>query len=53
MGMNSLPFVIDDRKNMKHTIVNMLGVPKENIFEVEESTFDQLEDISKILKVSI
>ena len=27
MGMQNLPDVKDDRKNMKHTVKNMMGIP--------------------------
>ena len=45
MGMKSLPDVADDRKNMKHTIKNMMNIPIENIFEVEDGTYDQLDGV--------
>ena len=53
MGMKSLPDVKDDHKNMEHTIENMLDIPKENVFKVQEATFDKLEEVSKIVKVNI
>ena len=28
MGMKSLPHVVNDRKNMKHTIKNLLNIPE-------------------------
>ena len=40
MGMQNLPDVKDDRKNMKHTVKNMMDIPLENIYEVEEGSFD-------------
>ena len=43
MGMKSLPDVADDRKNMKHTITNMLNIPLENIFEIEDGKLDKLD----------
>ena len=45
MGMKSLPDVEVDRKNMEHTIDKMMEIPQENIFKVEEATFDKLEDV--------
>ena len=43
--MENLPDVEDDRKNMKHMIEFMLDVPKENIFEVQEATYEQLDEV--------
>ena len=43
MGMKSLPDVADDRKNMKHTITNMINIPHENIFEIEDGTLNKLD----------
>ena len=51
--MKSLPDVADDRKNMKHTIKNMMNIPIENIFEVEDGTYDQLDGVQKNLRVHI
>ena len=43
--MSSLPAANDDYKNMKHTVEQMMGVPKENIFDIKDATFDQLEKV--------
>ena len=43
--MESLPFVADDRKNMKHTITNMMNISHENIFEIEDGTLNQLDKV--------
>ena len=51
--MKSLPDVADDRKNMKHTITNMMNIPHENIFEIEDGTFNRLDKVQKNLRVEI
>ena len=43
MGMKSLPYVKNDRKNMKHTIKTMMNIPTQNIIEVEDGTPEQLD----------
>ena len=45
MGMPSLRYVVDDRKNMKHVIEEMLNIPAENIVEVEEGTHEKLDGV--------
>ena len=45
MGMKNLPYVKDDRKNMKHTIEAMMNIPKDNIIEVEDGTIEQLDKV--------
>ena len=45
MGMPSLPFVEDDRKNMKHVVEEMMNIPAENIVEVEECTLEQVDNV--------
>ena len=45
MGMKSLPYVKDDRKNMKHTIEKMMNIPTENTIEVEDGTLEQLDKV--------
>ena len=44
--MKSLPAVVDDHKNIKQTI-KMLHIPEENVFEIQDATFDQMEDIKQ------
>ena len=51
MGMGALPHVVNDRKNMKHTIKNLMNIPAENIIEVEEATIDKLEEVKNKLRV--
>ena len=53
MGMNSLPDVKDDRKNMQYMIQNMINIPYANIFEVPEATSDQLDDVTNKVKVNV
>ena len=45
MGMRSLPFVRDDHRNMEHTIEKLMDIPHENIYKVQEATFDKLEEV--------
>ena len=45
MGMPSPRYVVDDRKNMKHVIEEMMNIPAENIVEVEEGTHEQLDEV--------
>ena len=45
MGMPSLKYVENDRKNMKHMIEEMMNIPAVNIIEVEEGTLLQLEKV--------
>ena len=49
--MSSLPFVSDDKKNMKHVIEEMLNIPTANIIEVEEGTHEQLEKVQGNLRL--
>ena len=51
MGMKSLPFVSDDKKNMKHVIEEMMNISTANIIEVEEGTHEQLEKVQGNLRV--
>ena len=51
--MKSLPYVKDDRKNMKHTIDAMMNIPSENIIEVEDGTLEQLDNVQINLRVQI
>ena len=44
--MKSLPAVEDDHKNIKQTI-KMLHIPDENVYEIQDATFDQMEEIKK------
>ena len=44
--MKSLPAVEDDHRNIKQT-VKMLQIPDENIFEIHDATFDQMEEIKE------
>ena len=53
MGMESLPAVKDDHKNMEHTIDKLMDIPQENIFKVQEATFDKLDEILKMVKVYV
>ena len=45
MGMDDLPYVVNDRKNMKHTIKTLMNISEENIIEVEEATLDKLDEV--------
>ena len=49
--MSSLPFVSDDKKNMKHVIEEMMNIPTANIIEVEEGTHAQLDEVQGNLRV--
>ena len=49
--MLSLPFVSDDKKNMKHVIEEMLNISTANIIEVEEGTYEQLEKVQGNLRL--
>ena len=49
--MPSLKFVENDRKNMKHVIEEMMNIPKQNIIEVQDGAFEQLEDVYRKLRV--
>jgi hypothetical protein len=44
--MKSLPAVEDDHRNIKQTIA-MLNIPDENVFEVKDATYDQMEEIKQ------
>ena len=44
--MKSLPAVLDDHRNIKQT-VKMLHIPDENIFELHDATYDQMEEIKE------
>ena len=45
-SMNSLPAVEDDHRNIKQTIA-MLHIPDENVFELKDATYDQMEEIKQ------
>ena len=44
--MKSLPAVEDDHKNIKQTI-KMLHIPDENVYEIQDATFDEMEEIKQ------
>ena len=38
---------------MSHTIEKMMDIPEENIFKIQEATFDQLEEVTKKIRVNV
>ena len=52
--MDDLPAVKDDHRNIRQT-VQLLGVPdtKENIFELVDGSWQQMEDLDKLINGKI
>ena len=50
--LGSLPAVLDDRKNAKHT-VKMMGILQENTFEITNASHHGIEKITKWLGLRV